>query len=190
MVPGTGGRYLCLNINCKKHAAGGRCRRSEVVVTLFKSFPQALWSSAPAVKSVWSWSWLCSQMHLSSKWSWDVTALESAVRGSHKHHSKLHHVCAPRGATLGGMSLNRTTSPGNTENREERRRRRTVTLGEIVVSCHTSYDRQKPALKLPAFTHTQLLLLFWSWACSVLAHKKNDKKYEIKNLKKKKISIE
>lgn len=33
-----------------------------------------------------------------------------------------------------------------------------MTLGEIIVSCHTSYDRQKPALKLTAFARTQLLV--------------------------------
>ena len=54
MAPDTGGRCLWFNINCKKHAAGGRCRTSEAVIIMFNPFPQVLWPSDPAVQSTWS----------------------------------------------------------------------------------------------------------------------------------------
>lgn len=65
-----------------------------------------------------------------------------------------------------------------------------MTLGEITISYHTGYKRQKPALKITAFTHTQLLVrpfspLCWYCPCSVLAHRTNDMKYEKENSKKK-----
>lgn len=69
---------------------------------------------------------------------------------------------ALRGAALGYMSLNRVPSPCNTQNGKKRRRRRrgrrSMTPGEITVSYRTGYERRKPALKMTAFTHTQLLL--------------------------------
>lgn len=81
---------------------------------------------------------------------------------------------ALRGATRGYMSLNRAASPGNTQNGEKRRRRRgrrrrRMTLGEITVSYHTGYERQKPALKITAFTHTQLLVRPFSLLCAGIA---------------------
>lgn len=66
-----------------------------------------------------------------------------------------------------------------------------MTLSGITVSHHMGYKRRKPALKITAFTHTQLLVrLFSLFLCtgiaSVLAHKQNDMKYESENCKKKK----
>jgi len=70
-----------------------------------------------------------------------------------------------------------------------------MTLGEITVSYHAGYERQKPALKITPFTPTRLLIrpfflsspFCWYCPCSVLAHRKNDMKYESESNKKKKI---
>lgn len=54
MAPDTGGRCLWFDIHRKKHAAGGRCRTSELVIIMFNPFPQASRPSDAVVQSVWS----------------------------------------------------------------------------------------------------------------------------------------
>lgn len=75
------------------------------------------------------------------------------------------------------------------ENEEGEGKWRSVDLTKITVLYHTGYERRKPALKIFAFTHGQLLLrplssaLYCSHLCSVPAHKKNEMKNENKNFK-------